>query len=69
MEKKMNFGPLKLDKKTIAKLDDAQLEKIKGGTGGNAIIDPAQPGTTACTRNTCRGGTSTCFAGVTEVDE
>jgi hypothetical protein len=55
--KKVKFSPLQMDKKTVAMLDSEQLEKIKGGISND--LDVA-PGTTACTRNTCRGGTSSC---------
>lgn len=39
---KREFSPLKLDKKTIAKLNDDQLKAVKGGKK-DAIV---QPGTT-----------------------
>lgn len=50
---KREFSPLRLDKKTIAKLNDDQLKAVKGGKRSN--ID--QPGTTTntsnCTQNSC----------------
>jgi natural product precursor len=52
--KKIKFSPLKMDSKTIAKLDSEQLEKIKGGN--NELATPGTSG--ACTRNSCRTGTS-----------
>ncbi|REC42761.1 MULTISPECIES: class I lanthipeptide [unclassified Chryseobacterium] len=51
--KKRSFSPLKLDKKTIAKLNDEQLKTLKGGNRDNVL----QPGTTVntsnCTSNSC----------------
>jgi len=53
--KKRSFSPLKLDKKTIAKLNDEQLKTLKGGTRG--VDGVSQPGTTVntsnCTSNSC----------------
>jgi hypothetical protein len=51
---KIKFSPLKMDSKTIAKLDSEQLDKIKGGSS-----DLSVPGdTTSCTSNSCKRGTS-----------
>jgi hypothetical protein len=55
--KKVKFSPLQMDKKTVAMLDSEQLEKIKGGISNDL---GAAPGTSVCTKNTCRSGTSTC---------
>jgi len=47
--KKRSFSPLKLDKKTIAKLNDEQLKTLKGGT--KEVESVSQPGTSARTSN------------------
>jgi len=51
--KKLNFNPLALDKKTIAKLDEKQLLEIVGGQGSSS-----SSGSTGCT-----SGGSTCSSG------
>lgn len=64
--KKIQFSSLKMDKKTIAKLDSEQLEKIKGGVSNNDAISPGNSG--ACTRNSCRTGTSCSASSLGEID-
>jgi len=49
--KKLNFNPLALDKKTIAKLDEKQIMEIIGGTGSSSTSG----GSTGC-----YSGTSIC---------
>lgn len=67
MKKKVQFSPLKMDKKTIAKLDSEQLEKIKGGVShDNTVITPGTSG--ACVRNSCRSGTSCSGSSIGEAD-
>lgn len=46
-----------MDKKTIAKLDAEQLQKIQGGSGGDDSTG-LSPGTSNCGRNSCRQGNS-----------
>lgn len=41
---KRKFNSLKMDKKTIAKLNEKQLNEVKGGKGNDAVL---QPGTSA----------------------
>lgn len=48
--KKTTLNPLALDKETIAKLDEKQLQEIVGGT--NADV--------AATSTGCGSGSSTC---------
>ncbi len=42
---KRKFNSLKMDKKTIAKLNEKQLNAVKGGKG--SVDAPSQPGTSA----------------------
>ena len=48
--KKTVLNPLALDKETIAKLDEKQLQEIVGGTTGDG----------AATSTGCGSGSSTC---------
>jgi hypothetical protein len=48
--KKLSLDPLALDKQTIAKLDEAQLQEIVGG-----ILEDF-----AATSSTCTAGNSSC---------
>ncbi|WP_161596651.1 class I lanthipeptide [Chitinophaga vietnamensis] len=52
--KKVILNPLELDKETIAQLDEAQLQQVVGGNGGNTgVQSPA-------TSTGCGSGSSTC---------
>ncbi|CAL2107779.1 conserved hypothetical protein [Tenacibaculum sp. 190524A02b] len=52
--KKMKLNPLKLDKQTIALLNDNQLQEVVGGINHQLIA----PGSTGC-----GSGASTCSSG------
>ena len=62
--KKFNLDPLSLDKKTIAMLDQYQLQAIVGGLNGELACpsgssDPGFPASTGCgSGNSTCGGTS-----------
>ncbi|MEO3406020.1 class I lanthipeptide [Mucilaginibacter sp. CAU 1740] len=53
-EKPMEINPLQLDKETIAKLDEMQLQEIAGGVGVESV------GVVSCggVGNSCAAGTS-----------
>lgn len=59
--KKVNLNPLALDKETIAKLDEKQLQEIVGGVTEDIISNSTGCGSGA---STCGGGGSTgCGSG------
>ncbi|MFY7741595.1 MAG: class I lanthipeptide [Flavobacterium sp.] len=49
--KKLNFNPLALDKKTIAKLDEKQLLEVIGGNGSSSMSGSSSG---------CYSGSSSC---------
>jgi bacteriocin-like protein len=54
--RKVNLNPLALDKETIAKLDEKQLQEIVGG-----VVSDMEANSTGCGSggSTCGGGGST----------
>jgi hypothetical protein len=59
--KKLTINPLALDKETIARLDEQQLEDITGGTISELSANSTGCGSGA---STCGGGSSTgCGSG------
>ncbi|MBT2562527.1 class I lanthipeptide [Pedobacter sp. ISL-64] len=64
--KKINLDPLALDRETIAKLDERQLQEIVGGSVENfaATSGVCTGGSTDCSGGTsgdCTSGPTTCF--------
>jgi len=55
MDRRIDLNPLMLDKETIAKLDEAQLQAISGGAGDDSEY---LAGTTCNSAGSCVGGTT-----------
>ncbi len=56
--KKVKMNPLELDKETIAKLDQQQLQEITGGLNDESGAASCSAGTSCSTGTSCSAGTS-----------